>query len=75
MNEGWPKPCSPPQPDDVVQVLMTEEMARRFEARVLGKGNTVGHTYLSPPLKFAADDLPTYIMGTDAAEVAAHREP
>lgn len=48
--------------DDVVQVLMTEKMARNFEARCLGKGNTQGDTSLSPPVKFSEDDVPTYII-------------
>ena len=51
-----------PGSQDVVQVVMSEEMARRFEARCLGIGNTRGHTRLSPPLLFREDDLPTYII-------------
>lgn len=58
---GWPRVTDQPQPDDVVQVLMTEEMARRFEQRCL-REHTVGDTYLSPPLKFGEDDIPTYII-------------
>lgn len=49
------------KPEDTVQVVMSEEMARRFEARCLGRGNTVGETRLSPPIKFEGD-LPTYII-------------
>lgn len=52
-----------PATNDVVQVLMTEEMARRFEERCLGLRNTCGDTYLSGPMKFSEDDLPTYIIG------------
>lgn len=63
LQGGYPKGVAKPKPDDMVQVLMTEEMARRFEQRVLGKGNTRGHTYLSGPLTFSEDDLPTYIIG------------
>lgn len=48
--------------DDAVQVLMTERMARMFEERCLGKGNTRADTCLSPPVKFSEDDLPTYII-------------
>ena len=59
--------AKPPAPDDVVQVLMTEEMARRFEERCLG-GNTRGKTSLSPPLLFSEDDLPTYIIQIDEME-------
>jgi hypothetical protein len=51
----------PLQPRDVVQVLMTEAMARRFEQRCLGV-NTVGETRLSPPLLFSEDDVPTYTI-------------
>lgn len=41
---------------------MTETMARAFEERCLGKGNTVGDTRLSPPLLFGDDEIPTYII-------------
>lgn len=61
MND-WPKAVPQPKPDDLVQVLMTEEMAREFEAHCLGKGNTVGNTRLFTPLQFSEDDLPTYIV-------------
>lgn len=56
------KPAPRPAPDDVVQVIMTERMARFFEARCLGV-NTVGPTELAGPLLFSEDDLPTYIIG------------
>lgn len=60
--DQWPKGAPRPGPGDVVQALMTEEMARRFEARCLGK-NARGETHLSGPLRFSSDDLPTYIIG------------
>jgi hypothetical protein len=60
--DEYPQGTTRPEPGDVVQVLMTEEMARRFEARCLGRENTKGDTSLSPPLKFSEDDLPTYII-------------
>lgn len=63
IQEGYPKGAPKPEPNDVVQVMMTETMARNFEKRCLGKGNTRGHTYLSGPLLFSDDDLPTYIIG------------
>jgi hypothetical protein len=53
-----------PGDKDIVQVLMTEEMARRFEERCLGV-NTRGMTRLSPPILFSEDDLPTYIIQID----------
>lgn len=61
-DDHWPKLAPVPQPTDVVQVLMTEEMARRFEERCLGAGNTQGHTSLSRAVLFGPDDLPTYII-------------
>lgn len=57
-----PKGTKRPAPDDVVQVLMTEDMARRFEERCLGL-NTAGPTQLAGPLLFGPDDVPTYIIG------------
>lgn len=62
-NDGWPKPAPRPKPDDIVAVLMSETMARHFEARCLGQGNTVGPTFLSEPLLFEKDDIPTYVIG------------
>jgi len=62
-GDGFPKGCAQPVGDDVVQVLMSENMARRFEARCLG-GHTRGDTYLAGPVRFSKDDLPTYIIGT-----------
>lgn len=62
MADEFPKGCPKPGPKDMVQVCMTEEMARRFEQRVLGK-NTVGETELAGPMIFSEDDLPTYIIG------------
>jgi hypothetical protein len=59
----WPKGAPQPEPGDVVAVLMTEEMARRFEQRCLGRGNTVGDTHLAGPMLFREDDVPTYIIG------------
>lgn len=59
--QGAPKPG----PKDMVQVLMRENMARIFEQRCLGKGNTVGDTYLSGPVLFSEDDIPTYIIGVN----------
>lgn len=55
---GAPKPKS----DDMVQIMMTEEMARAFEERCLGK-HTAGDTELAGPLLFSEDDMPTYIIG------------
>ena len=59
-----PSPRIVPQPkdDDGVQVLMTEDMARRFEERCLGKGSTVGDSRLSPPIQFGDNDIPCYII-------------
>lgn len=59
--DGYPRRTDPPILTDVVQVLMTEDMARRFEKRCLGI-NTRGDTKLSPPLVFHEGDLPTYII-------------
>lgn len=53
-----------PEKDDLVQVVMTEEMARAFERRCLC-GNTKGYTSLSPLLLVADDDLPTYFIVVD----------
>lgn len=56
----WPKKfLGRIEPQDVVQVLMTEQMARNFEYHCLGP-HTVAHTRLSVPLLFRQDDLPTY---------------
>lgn len=60
-------PADPPSAHDVVQVLMTEEMARLFEERCLGT-NTRGMTSLSPPIRFTEDDLPTYIIQVDSPQ-------
>lgn len=62
----WPQPTHAPEPSDVVAVLMTEEMARRFEARCL-LSNTQGRTELSPPLLFREDDVATYIISVAAS--------
>jgi hypothetical protein len=59
---SWPRITTQPANGDMVQVVMTEEMARRFEQRCLGFGNTRGDTRLSLPLLFREDDLPTYII-------------
>lgn len=63
---SWPRVAPQPASDDVVAVLMTERMARWFEARCLGPAgvHTVGATELSLPLFFREDDLPTYIVST-----------
>lgn len=66
---GYPRAVDPPEPDDVVAVLMSEKMARRFEQRCLGRGNTAGGTRLSPPVKFREDDVPTYVVEVDECEV------
>jgi hypothetical protein len=72
----WPKVTTKPEPEDVVQVLMTEDMARRFEERCLGV-NTVGDTRLSSPLLFREDDVPTYIIETakESSNEVAESEP
>jgi hypothetical protein len=51
----------PPEPDDIVQIVLPERFARLFEERCLGS-HTRGHTRLSPAIKFSEDDLPTYII-------------
>lgn len=56
-EQGWPKIAPAPAEGDVVQVLMTEQMARSFEERCLADSR------LSPPLLFCEDDLPTYTIG------------
>lgn len=62
MSDGYPKGHPKiTDPKEVVSVLMTEEMARRFEARCL-KHNTKGYTQLAGPLLFSEDDLPSYII-------------
>lgn len=63
LSDGFPKGARRPAPDGIVQVLMTEAMARSFERKCLGAGNTVGDTHLEGPLLFGPDDLPTYIIG------------
>jgi hypothetical protein len=73
-NKRWPKTTAEPGPDDVVQVLMTEKMARRFEERCLG-ANTRGHTELSPPLLFREGDVPTYIIAVGGRQSGAVSEP
>jgi hypothetical protein len=60
---GWPRVVDPPEPEAVVQVLMSEDMARRFEEHCLGE-HTRARTCLSPPLLFSEDDLPTYTIVT-----------
>jgi len=63
-----PRGLPQPELNDVVQVLMTEEMARRFEAACLGN-NTQGKTFLSGPFSFSEDDqTPTYIIGLASEE-------
>lgn len=61
MAEDFPKTTHAPQPGQVVQVVMTEYMARLFETRCLGR-HTKGWTQLSPPMFFGDDDVPTYII-------------
>lgn len=62
-DKEFPVGAGSQPPDATVQVLMTEEMARRFEQECLGKGNTKGDTYLAGPLLFDEEDVPTYIIG------------
>lgn len=71
-TRGGPKLTSAPEGSDVVQVLMTEEMARRFERHCLG-ANTRGWTQLSPPLLFSKDDVPTYIIQVGPSDPEAPR--
>lgn len=59
---NYPQGTRKPAPNDVVAVMMTEDMARRFEKRCLGP-NTRGWTELAGPLIFREDDVPTYIIG------------
>lgn len=60
---SWPRGATRPKSGSgIVQVLMTEDMARCFEARCLGD-STRGRTYLAGPLLFTEDDLPTYTIG------------
>lgn len=68
----WPKGAPKPEPDDMVAVLMTERMARRFEKACLGR-HTAGESQLTGPLLFSDDDVPTYIIGITDAE-AQRRE-
>lgn len=64
MSDEWPKGTKrPTDPEDTVQIVMSEEMARRFEERCLGVTNTRGDSYLAGPLLFHEEDLPTYIIG------------
>jgi len=58
-----------PASEDVVQVLMSEEMARRFEEACL-EFHTKGYTKLSPPVQFGEDDVPTYIIQVGETEDA-----
>lgn len=69
-GDDYPRGCKKPAFSDTVQVMMTEQMARMFERRCLGIGNTVGDTTLVGPVVFASDDLPTYIIGVTDAEAA-----
>jgi hypothetical protein len=61
-ESNFPRGAPKPAPGDVVAVLMTEEMARTFEARCLG-AHTRGPTELAGPMLFREDDVPTYIIG------------
>jgi hypothetical protein len=63
--DKYPRTVSPPASHDVVQVLMTEEMARVFELRCLGS-NTRGFTKLSEPMEFSEDDVATYTIEVGA---------
>lgn len=56
-QSDWPKGVAKPEPDDLVQVIMSERMARVFESKCLVA------TYLAGPLLFSEDDLPTYTLG------------
>lgn len=59
----WPKGAPRPDPDEMVAVLMSEQMARTLEARWLRP-----NMELAGPLLFKEDDVPTYILGvTDLA--------
>ena len=63
-EDDWPRPVPTPGPDEMVAVVMSEMMARRFEELCLGQGNTVGPSYLSGPMLYFDGDLPTYVIGT-----------
>lgn len=64
VDTGRPTGAPSPAHEDIVQVVMTERMARVFEERCLG-ANTVGPTSLSPPMFFGDDHTPTYIIQVD----------
>lgn len=57
-DELYPRRAPKPEPEDTVAVLMTEKVARRFEARCLG-----AYSELAGPMLFSEDDTPTYIIG------------
>jgi hypothetical protein len=63
-----PKHVPQPQPNQIVQVVMTEAQARAFEAQCLGRATTRGYARLSAPVLLAEDDLPTYFVGLHRAE-------
>lgn len=55
---SFPKSVArPSSDDDIVQVLMTEQMARTFEERCLGPNAS-----LVGPIVFSDDDVPTYMI-------------
>jgi hypothetical protein len=58
MPDKFPKATSKPKPEDVIQVLMSEQMARQFESSMLWP-----NAELAGPMVFSEDDVPTYIIG------------
>lgn len=57
----WPKPVDALGEQDLVELIVPESLARVFEERCLG-ANTRGLTRLSPPMRFSAGGLPSYII-------------
>jgi hypothetical protein len=54
----YPKLVPHPEPKELVQVIMTEALARKFELEILRDTPL----QLSQPVVFQEDDLPTYMV-------------
>ena len=63
---SWPQGVEAPKPNDVVSILVRESVARAIEEKFLKPRGSK----FAPPMQFAEDDQPSYIlMATDPEEL------
>ena len=61
LQPGYPKGAGKQEPNDLVQILLPESIARQIEAEYL-KPRRIE---LAGPLLFSEDDLPSYTITPD----------